>query len=851
MIQNNLKIDFLHSDIHKTVKAKQFINSSFLKIIKIIFYVTGAILAVYLIGSYWGIWGVSAKFMGISILIISLAMLLAMMDIYINFHHHEISKPSLQEALENTEPTNLAEYFDETLAIVLAETANLKNKYHLSELPPFMAFLSLGKFGASIELLLRSQIVISQDQEKEVIAGLQNSQTQAKNPDAFWQINEILKQCILNAIKEKRTSVDVEDIFVALADSDPTTKKILDDQGIKLPDVREIANWHRRVRGYSQKQYFWQKKYYGRGIGQDWASGYTPVLNYYAKDISEYLVDAKLQVLAEAHKPVIERIEDVLAKSGANNVMLVGEAGVGKKTVVNGFAQKVVRGQALPGIRYKHVVELDTNSIMAGANEAELQMRFSRVFNEAIRAGNIILYINDFDNLVNPRSEQLGTVDASQFLLPYLKSDQLQVLATTSFNNWHKKIEANSALANLFSKIDIVEPPAKEMLPILEDSAMNLEVTHKIIFTYRALNNIINLTDRHIHDEVFPQKAINLAQALAVRFGDKNKYYLLTSSDVENLFSQQYKVPTSQTSKAEKEKLLNLEIELHQRVIDQEEGITLISNAMRRARAGLAKKNKPIGSFLFVGPTGVGKTETTKALAAIYFGSERQMIRFDMSEFQQISSIERLIGSENPQAKEEQGLLSVAIRENPYTVLLFDELEKAHPSILNLFLQMLDEGTITDTSGRKLDFTNAIIIATSNAGAEEIRQYIKSGKPLDKLSSYILDFLQKEKIFRPEFLNRFDAVVCFKPLLPEHILAIAKLMIGKLQKNLLADKDIKLEITPEAIAKLAKLGYDPTLGARPMQRVIQEKVENLIAQKLLREEAKKGQTIVIIDKEII
>lgn len=851
MTQDNLKIDFLHSDIYKTVKARQFINSLPVKFAKIIFYLVGAILAIQLIFSYFGIVTIGTKFMGLGFLVISLSIFLVMVEVYINFHHHQIAKPTLQEAIEKASPTNLAEYFDSTLAFVLAKLINLKNKYNLSEPPPFLAFLILEEFGFSVELLLRSQIIIRHDQEKEFIANLKNNQKQIANPDIFAQIYEILKKCILNTIKEKRTLVDVEDLFVVLVDSDPTTKKLLDDQGIKLTDAQEIASWHRRQRGYNQKQYFWQKQYYGRGIGQDWASGYTPVLNYYAKDISEYLVEVKLQVLAEAHKPVIERIEDALVKSGENNVMLVGDQGVGKKTVVNGFAQKVVRGQTLPGIRYKHVIELDTNSIMAGADEAELQMRFARIFNEAIRAGNIILYINDFDNLVNPKSEQLGTVDASQFLIPYLKSDQLQVLATTSFNNWHKKIEANSALASLFSKIDVVEPQAKEMMPILEDAVISLEIAHKIIFTYKALQTIISLTDRHIHDEVFPQKAINLAQALAVRFGGKDKYYLLTGSDVENQFSQQYKIPTSETSSTEKEKLLNLEKELHQRVIDQEEGITSISNALRRARAGLAKKNKPIGSFLFVGPTGVGKTETTKALAAIYFGSERQMIRFDMSEFQQTSSIERLIGSENPQAKEEQGLLSVAIRENPFTVLLFDEVEKAHPNILNLFLQMLDEGMITDTTGRKLDFTNAIIIATSNAGAEEIRQYIKSGKPVDKLSAYILDFLQKEKIFRPEFLNRYDAVVCFKPLLPEHILAIAKLMITKLQKNLLADKDIKLEVTPEAIAKLAKLGYDPTLGARPMQRVIQEKVENLIAQKLLKEEAKKGQTITITDKEII
>ncbi len=853
MSNKNPKIDFLSSDTYRTAYAKQYINLLPIKIIRVIIYVLGLLLYIYLAINLLTNLQTPDGIISILCIVLSVILFIGMIDIYITFHLEGKPKVGLPEAFESSDTSiNLAEYLDtNSVGMILIQAIKLQKKYNLNKIDPLLVFLAFSKDRIGQQILLRCEIYFDNNSEKQFIQMCKENINNSQSVNIFTEeLKQILIDAMKLAIKGKREFADFGDLCMALGEKNTTVKKILNDKSLKSEDLSDIVSWYRRLIEYSKKQYFWQKKYYGCGVGQDWASGYTPILNYFSKDISEFLLDVKLQAIASGHKQVIDRIEEILVKSGQNNVMLIGDEGVGKRTLVNAFAQKVIRGQALFSLRYKHVIELDTSQLLAGASEAELQQRFVRIFAEATNAGNIILFINNFDNLVNPEIEQLGTVDASQFLIPYLKSDKLQIIATSNYNGWHKKIEQNQTLANLFTKVDVIEPKISEMMPVLEDVVGQFEVKNRVMFSHNALKAIIKLADRYIHNEVFPQKAIDLVQALSAKYNLGNQIKIITSKEVEDYISTRFKVPATEATKEEKKKLLNLEQELHERIIDQEEAVKLIANSLRRARAGLAKKNKPIGSFLFIGPTGVGKTETAKALADIYFGSEKNMIRFDMSEFQQISSVERLIGSENAKGKAGQGRLSVAIKENPYTVLLFDEIEKAHSNILNLFLQMLDEGFITDATGRKLDFTNAIIICTSNAGAEEIRQYIKSEKLLDKLSNYILDYLQKKALFRPEFLNRFDAVVCYRPLLPEHIFAIAKLMIKKLQKTM-KQKEIKLQITEPAIKKLAELGYDPTLGARPMARVIQEKVENLLATKMLKEEVSKGQSVVIDEKDII
>ena len=340
-------------------------------------------------------------------------------------------------------------------------------------------------------------------------------------------------------------------------------------------------------------------------------------------------------------------------------------------------------------------------------------------------------------------------------------------------------------------------------------------------------------------DLPFPEKAVRLLDEAMSWLSVSKKGKILKSEHITKIVSEKIQIPLEELEQKEKEILLNLEALIHQRIINQEEAVKEVSEAMRRAKAGIETRSGTIGGFLFLGPTGVGKTETAKALAAVYFGSEKRMIRLDMSEFQEIKDIKRLIGAEGS-----EGLLTTSVRENPFSLILLDEIEKAHPNILNLFLQVLDEGWITDGFGRKIDFKNAIIIATSNAGAEIIRQDIKENKKLSIVKDELLDYLFKKNIFRPEFINRFDGVVVFKPLTKENLILICHLMLKKLAENF-QDKGIGFEITKELKEKVVDLSYSPQFGAREMKRTIQDKIENVLASALLSNEIKRGDRIEI------
>lgn len=838
------RFNFTKSDAYKTIKARRFITSWPVKAVEIILFVV-SISSLFYFGasSSDNFYASIGLFCGVALT------MLAILDIYINFHREE-KNFRLTESL-NSNNADLSEFFEiEGSAVVLTNAIELKRKYRLKSINPSVLFLAMINSDFGVQVLLRCEIFISRSDQDLILAKIRENEADESNGGDFDENSrKILLESLKIAQGAKRNCADSGDLFIALF-SDPLIKNIFSDKSIESLDLENIISWYRRIKNYARKQYFWQKKYYGPGIGQEWASGYTPTLNYFSKDISEYLVEAKLQTIALSHNEVINSMEESLVKSSKNNVILIGAKGIGKKTIVNAFTQKVIRGEVHDSLRYKHVFELDINRLLAGTSKAELEMRFSDILNDASRAGNIIIYIDQIDALLNSQDEELGSVNASQFLVPFLESADLQVIGTTDPASWHNKIETNARVANLFTKITVDEPKIMEMAAILEDAIMFIEYKNRAIFTYNSVKSIIKLSDRFIHNEVFPQKALDLAENLSVNSQSEKRLNIINAEKVEKYVTEKFKVPASEAQGEEKDKLLNLEDQMHKRIIDQVPAVSSIANAMRRARVGLSKKNKPIGSFLFIGPTGVGKTETAKALADIYFGSEKNMVRFDMSEYQEANSIERLIGGETAKSRGEQGLLSIAIHDNPYTVFLFDELEKANANILNLFLQMLDEGSLTDALGQKLDFTNSIIIATSNAGAEEIRQYIKAQKSMDKLSAYILNYLQESKQFKPEFLNRFDGIICFKPLSNIEITQIAKLMINKL-KALLTEKEINLVITEPAIEKLAQLGYDPALGARPMQRVLQEKVENLIAQKLLKNEIKKGETFTIDIKDIV
>ena len=530
----------------------------------------------------------------------------------------------------------------------------------------------------------------------------------------------------------------------------------------------------------------------------------------------------------------------ILAKSTMSNVLIVGEPGTGRKSIIEALAQKCYLGTSLSELNNKRVVELDAILLAAQIPDFEkLESTLDQIFSEVALSGSVILVIDNLENFVGQKIQKAGAFDVSGILLKYLPMPKFQFIGITSYEGLHKSIEENSSFANFFEKVEVAEVTEAETINILQSAALELEYARKVLVLYPSIREIVNLTARYMPSLPFPKKALDVLDETVV-YVQRLKEKVVLPHHVAEIISKKTEIPVGKMEVKEKEVLLNLENLIHNRIINQEEAVSEISVAMRRARMGIASKTRPMGTFLFLGPTGVGKTETAKALAQIYFGSEKKMITLDMSEFQAVSDIPRLIGAASP--VEIQGLLTTPVRETPFSLVLLDEIEKAHPNILNLFLQVLDEGHITDGQGRKVIFTNTIIICTSNAGAETIFKQVESNQAIEK--DKLLDELFEKNIFRPEFINRFDATVIFHPLTKDNLLKIAQLSLSSLQENL-KEKDIDFEITDALKEKIVELSYKPEFGAREMRRVVQDKVENVVAGALLSETIKKGDIIEI------
>lgn len=644
---------------------------------------------------------------------------------------------------------------------------------------------------------------------------------------------------------DAKDQIEIEDFLDVTAKRSPKIKDLLSGVKISENDLEKILSWLKKTKKELKTPKFWQDEKMFAGVGQDWSYGYTPILSLFSYDLSQYTHDPGLEINIFSHADKLNEIQIILAKNNKNNCLLVGEPGVGKKTIVNALALKMARGDCLPPLKYKRIRQLDAGKLLAGAGQGELEARLEGSLDDAVRAGNIVLFIENFQILLggfaSGKEEMIG-VDASQILIPYLENSTLRIIAAVSPNDYFDSVRSNTGIASAFEKIEIAPATPDETLAIMLESLLYIEAKYNVFIPFETMKKIVELADRYIRDIPFPEKALRLLEEASVNYtGGKIK--IITPEDIEVLISKKVNIPIGEAGKEEKDKLLNLESFLHQRVINQEEAITAISNTLRRARAGIASGKRPVGVFLFLGPTGVGKTETAKALAENYFGNEKNMIRLDMSEYQDANSIDRLIGTvDNP-----NGILNTAVYENPFSLVLLDELEKADKNILNVFLQVFEDGRLTDPRGRISDFTNTIIIATSNAGSEYIRENV--GVPPAKLKEDLINMLQEKAVFAPEFLNRFDGVIVFNPLTPEQIKQVAQLMIKKINDGL-KDKKILVVVDDQALEKLVQLGYDPQFGARPMRRVIQEKIENLLAKKMLSNELQQGQTLKITPEDI-
>ena len=609
-----------------------------------------------------------------------------------------------------------------------------------------------------------------------------------------------------------------------------------------------VVDWMSRERYRSMKERrFWSREMLARipSLGKDWAFGKAWTLMKYANLVQEEpfyrTVDESLFVF---YRKEFEDIETVLVRASGANALVVSEDPENAVELVAMLGMAIERGYAYPQIEGKRVFFLRPSVLLNGiSNKNEFEELFLQIFKEASESGNIILAIENFALLVD--TAHIYGTDLVSLLDVFFSHQDLHVIALVDRHRYHDSIEPNRALTAHFEKVVVPEKDKDAVMRILEDEVLVVEAREKIFVTYPALQAIVENAERYFSDSFLYDKAKDVLTEIGP-FVKRQGERVVEKNDILALFEEKTGIPQGKVTEVEKEKLLNLETFLHRRVIGQDQAVVSIANALRRSRAGVGNPNRPIGSFLFLGPTGVGKTETTKALAETFFGSEDSILRFDMSEYRTDDALKRLIGSFDGDKK---GILSTKLREKPYCVLLLDEFEKTNKEVLDLFLQILDEGFFSDMEGNRVNARNTIIIATSNAGSDSIFEYVKKGVDLQSKKTDIISGIIADGIFKPELINRFDGTILFHPLGESDLKKIAGLMLIRLEARL-KEKGIKLQITEELISSVASQGMDPAFGARPMNRYIQEKIEALVADKIIRGQVSQGDTIALSAAEI-
>jgi len=637
----------------------------------------------------------------------------------------------------------------------------------------------------------------------------------------------------------------------------------------------------------------------------------TPTLEAYGRDLTQLASEGKLDPVIGREKE-IERVIQILSRRTKNNPVLIGEPGVGKTAVAEGLAQAISEGKVPEMLKDKRVVTLDLGSLVAGTKyRGEFEERLKKVLDEIRRAGDIILFIDEMHNIIGAGAAE-GAIDASSILKPLLARGELQCIGATTLDEYRKHVEKDAALERRFQPVMVSEPTVEETIEILKGLRDRYEAHHKVKYTDEALEAAARLSDRFVSDRFLPDKAIDLIdeagskvrmraseapdelkeletkiqelakekeaavaaqqfekaaefrdqeQALRKQLEEKKKSWqtkeipgksTVTEDDIAVIVSDWTGIPVKRLAATETERLLHLEEELHKRIIGQDEAVAAVARAIRRSRAGLKDPKRPIGSFIFLGPTGVGKTELARALAENLFGDEDAMIRLDMSEYQERHTVSRLVGAPPGYVGyEEGGQLTEAVRRKPYSVVLLDEIEKAHPDVFNVLLQVLEDGRLTEAKGRTVDFRNTVIIMTSNAGAEVIHGKAVLGftteRDTEKAHAEMRDRVMEavKRIFRPEFLNRVDEIIVFHALTKEHLKAIVDLQLKDVAKRLKDSSDIAIEVTDRAKEKLIAEGTDPDYGARPLRRAIQRLVEDPLSDAVLRGKFKQGDKVVV------
>lgn len=659
-------------------------------------------------------------------------------------------------------------------------------------------------------------------------------------------LQEVFMLAFQDAFNLKQKSVDVLNIMLFCYDRDSALAEIMYELEIDADKITNAVEWFRvnkllvdRYHAYRQLALFKPST----GMNRSYTAIATPVLDHFAIDLTLKAKFGKLDLCVGRNKE-INAIFDIFT-GGHNGVLLVAPTGVGKSTIVGGVAQMMVAENVPDFMKDKRLVELEVSKLVSGANPSVAEERLLNCINEANRSGNVILFIDNIENLIGISAGSQESLDLSEVLAEALSKNHILCIATATAENYTRYIEKKS-LGEVMTTIGISEPDTNAAIQILESRVGFLESKYDTYIVYSAIEQAVKMSARYLHDKFLPLKAIDLLEkaAMIAATASKNnpEKSFCSKEDVASAISEMTGVPVNKVSADEGQKLLNLETEIHERLVGQEEAVKAVSASLRRARAAMKDSKRPIASFLFLGPTGVGKTELAKAVSAIYFGSEDYLIRLDMSEYQNQDSVRKMIGDVDGTL----GYLTEAVRKKPFALVLLDEVEKAHPDILNLFLQMLDDGRLTDGQGRTISFAESIIIATSNIGAIFIQDQIKAKTSLNIIKQELIDNQLREQM-RPELINRFDGIIVFKPLDEENIFTITTLMLKKIKK-MLAEKGIGLKADKDGVNILAQAGYDPKFGARPLRRLLQDRVENIVANKILAGELKRRDQVVINNK---
>lgn len=805
----------------------------------------------------------------------------------------------------------MADYFSEQAQEALEYAHRAAEELHNSYIGTEHLLLGLVRQGSGVA----GQVLIANEATEKRVLKLMDKMLAsvervklAEEPKYTPMSRRVLEYSKAAAERFQAPQVGTEHILLAiLKEKNCVASKLLYTMGVNIQKLY-VDLMHAMGEKHSPEDMPQQTQ--GSGVVSGSAQP-TPTLDQYSRDLTEFARQGKLDPVI-GRSVEMQRVMQILSRRTKNNPCLIGEPGVGKTAVVEGLAQLIVSGEVPETLADKRLVTLDLSGMIAGSKyRGEFEERIKKVLQEVMQAGNVLLFIDEIHTIIGAGSAE-GTMDASNILKPSLARGELQLIGATTIEEYRKHIEKDAALERRFQPITVDEPSEDESVRILEGLRPRYEAHHKVSITDTAIKEAVQLSARYISDRFLPDKAIDLIDEAAsrLRLADyaepaeikklseeitklesqkeeavraeeferagqlkkkqekkeekiakikeewikarRDKKLVVGENEVADVVSLWTRIPVKKLTEEENERLKKLESVLHERVIGQDEAVSAVSRAIRRGRVGLKDPHRPIGSFLFLGPTGVGKTELSKALAEAMFGTEQALIRVDMSEYMEKHSVSKIVGSPPGYVGyEEGGQLSEKVRRNPYSVILFDEIEKAHPDVFNILLQALDDGHITDSQGRKIDFKNTVLIMTSNAGASRIVSpktlgfAARENKETDykNMKDGVMD--EVRRLFKPEFLNRIDEIVVFHQLDRDNMKQIVDILLGNIEKRSESQMEIKLSFDDAAREFLIEKGYDPKYGARPLRRAIQNELEDKLAEAMLDDKVKAGDEVLV------